>query len=1104
MAQMRTGNIYGKVSDEEGNPLPGVTVTLSGSVTAPLRALTSATGVYRFLSLPPAKDYIIKAELAGFKTEIRQGIIVAVGVNVEMNLTLAVGKLEEEVTVTAISPVVDTKKTAVGLTVTQEALQSLPTARDPWVILQMAPSVVIDRENVGGAESGQQSTYVARGSPGYGNNVWALDGIVITDPAAIGASPTYFDFDAFEEMQIVVGGADVSIQTGAVGLNLVTHRGSNKVSLAGRFYVTDERFQAKNADVVAEKKAEERSPYFVGLNQINNNKDFGFSMGGPLVKDKAWLWGSYGAQDLKTLTVYGKGDDTLLTNYVAKLNIQIVPQNRFEAFYHIGGKQKWGRSSIASNPEGLYQQSRYHFGSPIFKLQDEHTFGSNLFISLKYAFTDAGFSLTPMVDRNFELALIVDNKAGTNYGSKASRYYVERPHMVYNSLLNYFNDSFLGASHDIKVGFEYVDRNAYTESVYAGNLYVTQHYITSTIDFNTPFDGTPDIPSGTGASSNYEKFKRFDFSRGYYTDLGVRALSGYVNDTITFGRFNLILGLRYDYQRPQVNPVSIDAVTDNKAWDIVDPAVKAKLDSMLPAVEFTQSIKGTYDNGLDTFDPKTGGPTGGDPYFWGIWSPRLGLTWDVTGNGKTIAKLSLASYGDYMGMIGGRWMPYGTSGRLRFYWWDGGPTGTADGKIQFNELYWYNRTAAVGSLYAPYRVFDDAGAIVATNAQWTDQFGWGWSGYDRTDVTKITAPTSTWSKDSWGSSRTLEAMLTLEREIFTDFSVAVNASYRKYDHNDRSNKYFVNSVATDPNYLARYGFQSRDWYEEQTRTVSPTITVDPTRTKWDGNTGEASQHTWWTMKTTVTDPKAPGALHTFNPATSSDYYLYKKMPDYYQDYMGVDFILNKRLSNKWMLNGSVTLQNQKAHYGDQGYWVPTDLWAIDGRDYSAYIGSASGITNQFTNSRWMVKLAGLYQFPYDINFSFNMLAREGWIIRERVNYVDYTLPNSLSRSYTSYIHPFGEFRLPTFLRLDVRVEKMIKLGDTGRIWLMADIFNALNSTTNLRMTQKDWGTYYYYGAGDARNYISYNTDLAGTVTYAYSIDAMLFPRVARFGVRFQF
>ena len=91
----------------------------------------------------------------------------------------------------------------------------------------------------------------------------------------------------------------------------------------GRFYLVDgEKFQAKNEQFVEDTQAVE--PTFRGLNYINENKDYGFNLGFPIIRDKAWFWGSWGVQDIKTTTVYQRSDDTLLQNVAAKLNLQIV------------------------------------------------------------------------------------------------------------------------------------------------------------------------------------------------------------------------------------------------------------------------------------------------------------------------------------------------------------------------------------------------------------------------------------------------------------------------------------------------------------------------------------------------------------------------------------------------------------------------------------------------------------------------------------------------------------------------------------------------------------------------------------------------------------
>ena len=115
-------------------------------------------------------------------------------------------------------------------------------------------------------------------------------------------------------MNITTGGSDVTIQTGGININLVSRRGGNRVSIGGRFYLTDPKFQSENL------KQEHIDEGVVATNVIRNIKDYGFNLGGPLFVDRAWWWLSIGAQDIKTTTLSGSPDDTLLINYAGKLN----------------------------------------------------------------------------------------------------------------------------------------------------------------------------------------------------------------------------------------------------------------------------------------------------------------------------------------------------------------------------------------------------------------------------------------------------------------------------------------------------------------------------------------------------------------------------------------------------------------------------------------------------------------------------------------------------------------------------------------------------------------------------------------------------------------
>jgi hypothetical protein len=1028
-AQHRTGNIYGRVTDPEGNPLPGVSVTLTGPTTAPLSGVSGAEGKFRFLSLYPGKEYAVKLELQGFKTRISTDIIVAVGQDTELTFALEPGAIEEEVTVIAISPVVQTKKTTIVQSVNYETLQSLPTARDPWVILQTTPGIIVDRENVGGNESGQQSGYVSKGSSGFTN--WNLDGIVISDPAATGASPTYFDFDVFEELNITTSGQDVESQLGGVVLGLVTRRGGNKLGLAGRFYLTDEKFQNK---LTPEQIADFGVP---GYNRIRDIKDFGFNVGGPIINDKIWWWGSYGVQEIKTTIIAGTNDDTYLTNLAAKINLQLIPQNRAEIFIHSGKKEKFGRDSSTSFPEGYYQRGKYHFGSPIFKIQDEHMFGDNFFVSAKYGFTDAGFGMSPMND--LDLNELTYYNVEADLWSNAGWFFSGRPHKYIVGQGQYWNENLLGGSHEIKFGVEYDNRSQDYVSGYPGNMYVENAINYPTVDWN--MDGTVDTP--------YYDFgvdlRLLHLLNGGFGSYKSRGIAGYISDTISFGRLTLKLGARYDTQHAKIGELESQRIfqedldhPDLKNYyeltqQVLTPGTAEKFASVYPAVKSPE------------VDPKIN---------WNMFSPRVGLIFDVFGDGRTIAKLSAAMYGEFMSTWQISYLSYGGLwGWMNFWWNDNG-----DGMIDWRELYWAN----AGTLQ-PYRAWDDDGNW---QGNWNSEAGYIWGDFDPADPTKLESSYTT-PDPKWNQQRTREILFTLEKEIFADFGVALDLSYRIYDK-----------------------FHASFWYYPDTRTILddssfyqpapspvPSTVVDSRGTSYD--TGDAGGKEWYVLK--------PDVAYT-------PYRYYTNWnTDRYNIYYGADFRFNKRLSHKWMLSGSFSLMDQKQYYGTNGYADPTNIWALEGQINAPQIGGGSGKISQPAFSKWLVKLQGLYQLPLDFNISMTLNGRQGFVIPATMALSDPSAPNPLSRSNTIYLRPFGTGeRLEDMWWLSMKLEKVLRLGDIGRIYLSVDAFNVLNSHTLNRRRAINLGTY------------NFATGLLSPYARSGEANEILNPRVLRFGCRFQF
>src|SRR5260221_240535 len=242
-AQIQGGSISGTVKDEQGGVLPGVTVTAQG-VDATQTYVTESTGEYRFLNLAPG-PYKVTAVLPGFTTIVRDGVAVSVGKSVELTMTLKIAQVAETITVSGESPIIDTKATGTSTNFTSDELTKIPTSRDPFALMRSVPGVLVDRVNIGGNETGQQSNFASKGTRPQ-DAVWTMDGINITDMAATGASPSYYNYDNFEEIQVSTAGQDIKQPTGGMGLNLVVKRGTNQFHGGVRGYFDNHALESSN------------------------------------------------------------------------------------------------------------------------------------------------------------------------------------------------------------------------------------------------------------------------------------------------------------------------------------------------------------------------------------------------------------------------------------------------------------------------------------------------------------------------------------------------------------------------------------------------------------------------------------------------------------------------------------------------------------------------------------------------------------------------------------------------------------------------------------------------------------------------------------------
>lgn len=681
-AAQASGEIFGRITDASGAVMPGVTVTLAGpSLITPQSTVSLESGAYRFPSTPIGL-YSMTFELQGFKRLVRENVRVETGFNAEINARLDVSAVEETVTVSAAGPVVDTRSTTTGQTFNREMLERIPSARDPWVVLEQTPGVIMNQQNVGGNKSGQQSTFIAHGT---GNNeVWNVDGGNITDMAS-SSSSLYFDFDAFEEIQVQTGGSDASVQSSGVSINLVTRSGGNAIRGSSRLYVVDNDFQGDNIN-------DELRAQGAGFgNPIKNIKDYGFEIGGPIVRNKMWYWGSAGLNDIAVGVVgfTNPGGDpndpddlftdlTKLKTYNAKTQYQWNRANKSTLLYFFNDKVRNARGATPTNPpETTFRQT-----APVHNIKATHQWipSNRLTVEFQgFSMPNGGFRLNFHDDSLIDVQSAID--LATNMNGRSNQMNDNRrPQTELRADANYFLSSLLGGDHATKLGVGYRDNPVGFSAIRGGRARARFR------------NGVP---------------VEADLYRDSNTERAIRQVYGYAQDSYTNGKLTVNGGLRVDYQDDEALASSVPA----------NPIIP----DLLPAVDFRGA-----DSGVSFLDV----------------SPRLGMTYDLNGNGKTILKGNAAIYWG-TGITTAQYVTPVGEVSLRFPWNDL----NGDRFVQRNELDLTRRLNLTGN-------------------------------YDPANPASPTSPTTV--DPNLKNDRTDELSFGVEHELMENFGVGIAYIYRNY------------------------------------------------------------------------------------------------------------------------------------------------------------------------------------------------------------------------------------------------------------------------------------------------------------------------------------
>ena len=580
-----TGVIQGRVSDTSGGVLPGVTVTAtSPALMGSQVQITSESGQYRFPAVPPG-TYTLTFELPGFTTLKREGIDISLGFTANVNIELGVATLQETVTVTGDSPVIDTTATRVQQNYKLEELQSIPSARDMWSLLSVTPAVRMTNTDVGGNRAGTQTAYVAYGQQGQVRVL--IEGINTTE--GTGGAGFYFDYGSFEEAFIGTAGQGAEMPHPGVQSQFLGKSGGN--NFQGQVYLdyTNDALVGTNIgeDLIA-RGVRERS------NEMENYYDVNINLGGPIKRDKIWWYFSYRDQQNEVSVPYFAFDklfETRLWNPSGKATYQINQNHKLIGYYQWGQKIQPNRAFSTSYSFTDETQTRLQdSGSWVYKGEWNGTIGTNLYVEARYG--EFGYQF-PQLGYSSEFWREDDGTRLVEGGDQRQQF--DRQRRQLTGAATYFKDQFLGGSHSIKIGGELNRETGWEgfEYLRPGNL---RHYFTNGVARQVDIA----FPTATGEIGCLK-------CRDQLTSIAkLDHINGFVSDAYSLGKLTMNLGFRWDWYKSHI-PEQQQLAATTAGFSI-------------PAITYP----------AQTF------------FTWFSIVPRVGAVYDLAGDGKTVVK---ANYG---------------------------------------------------------------------------------------------------------------------------------------------------------------------------------------------------------------------------------------------------------------------------------------------------------------------------------------------------------------------------------------------------------------------------------------------------------------------------
>ena len=575
MAQTnQTGTLMGTVSDAQGQPLPGVAVSIKSPalILPQMGTITSEKGLYRYLSLPPGL-YEITFTLPGMKTLIRQDVKLSVGLTTTIDAVLEQASLAESVVVVGKAPTVDLRSNVKATNLDETFLTNIPAARNLDTYFNMAPGVIAEEHNTNGLMSS------ADGS-GVRDNSFNMDGVNMSAPD-VGTQMIEFGIDTIDEISIQSGGlpAEFGDVQGAM-INVVTKSGGNRFSGSASLYYNSDKLQSNNT--AGTPLAGTASGYKYILEP-------GITLGGPIIKDKLWFFTniSFNARSANIPGFpYDQSTQVPAKEFrpypFIKLTFQPTQADRFTLSYNFSDDRQNNSGATEFNTEA----STIKWSQPahIFNFQYTRSLSSSLFTDFKVGVVKSDIDLR---SKSADAAYVdvVTNRISGSYGIN-DLYTATR--IQANSNWTYFVDGLAG-SHEFKAGAE-------------------MQLTGATRDFE------PNTDSRNGMTEILTMMGNPLYGLVFapvHSKIATTNIHGYLEDSWKpTKRMTLNLGLRLTHQVGR-----IPAQNESEG------------EQTFLGVTFDRSVTSSYSAFART-----------------ALAPRLGLIFDLTGDGKTLLKASYSRY----------------------------------------------------------------------------------------------------------------------------------------------------------------------------------------------------------------------------------------------------------------------------------------------------------------------------------------------------------------------------------------------------------------------------------------------------------------------------